>query len=130
MYIKKDAYFGYKIHALITLEGFITAFEVTPASVDNREGLRDPVENKSGITILGDKGYARETLNLEMRKQGICLMSLKRSNSKNNWPGEVRKLIFKERQRAETVFSQLCEQLNAEKVLAKSFSINFNNAID
>ena len=47
--------------------------------------------------------------------------ALKRSNSKENWPKSVRQLIFKLRRRVETVFSQLSGQLNAERVLAKSF---------
>ena len=106
---------------MITLEGFITIFEITPASTDDREGLRDMTDGVSGITILGDKGYIGEQLNDEMQEQGICLMSLKRSNSKNNWPKAVRQLIFQFRRRVETVFSQLSEQLNAEQVLAKSF---------
>ena len=118
---KKETYFGYKVHAMITLEGFITIFEITPASTDDREGLRDMTDGVSGITILGDKGYIGEQLNDEMQEQGICLMSLKRSNSKNNWPKAVRQLIFQFRRRVETVFSQLSEQLNAERVLAKSF---------
>ena len=118
---KKETYFGYKVHAMITLEGFITSFEVTPASTDDREGLRDMVENQSGLVILGDKGYTGEKLSREMQEQGICLMSLKRSNSKTNWPKSVRQLIFKLRRRVETVFSQLSEQLNAERVLARSF---------
>lgn len=117
---KKETYFGYKVHAMITLEGFITSFEITPASTDDREGLRDMVENQSGLVILGDKGYTGEKLLQEMQKQGICLMSLKRSNSKTNWPKSVRQLIFKLRRRVETVFSQLSEQLNAERVLARS----------
>ena len=118
---KKETYFGYKVHAMITLEGFITSFEVTPASTDDREGLRDMVENQSGLVILSDKGYTGEKLSREMLEQGICLMSLERSNSKTNWPKSVRQLIFKLRRRVETVFSQLSEQLNAEKVLARSF---------
>jgi flagellin-specific chaperone FliS len=48
-------------------------------------------------------------------------MALKRSNSKTNWPKEVRQLIFKQRRRVETVFSQLSGQLNAERVFARSF---------
>ena len=48
-------------------------------------------------------------------------MSLKRSNSKRNWPNSVKQLIFRLRRRVEMVFSQLSEQLNAERVLAKSF---------
>lgn len=118
---KKETYFGFKVHALITLEGFITAFEVTPASVDDREGLRDLAEKQRGLVILGDKGYTGEGLFNDMQRKGICLMSLKPSNYKKNWPTEIRQLIFRFRCRVETVFSQLSEQLNAEKVLAKSF---------
>lgn len=118
---KKETYFGFKVHALITLEGYITAFEITPASVDDREGLRDLAENQFGLVILGDKGYTGENLYDDMRKKGICLMSLKPSNYKKNWPREIRQLIFRFRRRVETVFSQLSEQLNAERVLAKSF---------
>lgn len=118
---KKETYFGFKVHALITLEGYITAFEITPASVDDREGLRDLAEKHYGLTILGDKGYTGEKLLQDMKSNGICLMSLKPSNYRNNWSKEVRQLIFRFRRRVETVFSQLSEQLNAERVLAKSF---------
>lgn len=118
---KKETYFGFKVHVLITIEGYITAFEITPASVDDREGLRDFAENHLCLTVLGDKGYTGEQLWEDMQEKGICLMSLKPSNHKNNWPKEVRQVIFRFRRRIETVFSQLSEQLNAEKVLAKSF---------
>lgn len=118
---KKETYFGYKVHAMITLEGYITSFEITPASTDDREGLRDIVEGASDLVILGDKGYVGENLARDMSDQGICLMALKRSNSKFDWPKSVRQLIFKLRRRVETVFSQLSEQLNAERVMAKSF---------
>ena len=117
---KKETYFGYKVHALITLEGFITDFEITPASVDDRIGLRDLTDEKSNITILGDKGYVGEELFEDMQKAHICLMALKRSNSKEQYPKNVRRLIFRLRHRVETVFSQLSEQLHAERVLAKS----------
>ena len=118
---KKETYYGFKVHALITLEGYITAFEITPASVDDREGLRDLAENHLGLVILGDKGYTGRILWEDMKQQGVCLMSLKPSNYKENWPREVRQLIFCFRRRVETVFSQLTEQTNAERVLAKSF---------
>lgn len=118
---KKETYFGYKVHALITLEGYITTFEITPASTDDREGLRDIVGQQSHLVVLGDKGYIGESLAEDMARQGICLMALKRSNSKTDWPKPVRQLIFKLRRRVETVFSQLSEQLNAERVRAKKF---------
>lgn len=114
---KKETYFGNKVHSMITLEGYITTFEITPASTDDREGLRDIVEGQSDLVTLGDKGYVGEALTRKMSVQGICLMALKRSNSKADWPKSVRQLIFKLRRRVEIVFSQL----NAERVLAKSF---------
>lgn len=118
---KKETYFGYKVHAIVTLEGYVTAFEITPASTDDREGLRDLVDGQHGLVVLGDKGYIGEALVEDMSGQGICLMALRRSNSRTDWPRSVRQLIFRLRRRVETVFSQLTEQLNAERVLAKSF---------
>lgn len=90
---------GYKVHALITLEGYITAFKITPAFTDDQEGLRDMVENRSNLVILGDKSYVGEDLAGEMKEQGLCLMVLERSNSKTDWPKTVRQLIFKLRRR-------------------------------
>lgn len=119
MSIQKETYFGFKVHSLITIEGYITAFESISASVDDRDGLRDLAENHLCLTVLGDKGYTWEKLLQDMRDKEICLMSLKPSNYKNNWPKEVRQLFFRFRRRVETVFSQLSEQLNAEKVLSK-----------
>ncbi|SFH53518.1 hypothetical protein SAMN05216405_4009 [Lachnospiraceae bacterium NLAE-zl-G231] len=55
------------------------------------------------------------------RTRLLCLMALKRSNCKTDWPRPVRQLIFRPRRRVETVFSQPSEQLNAERVRAKSF---------
>lgn len=118
---KKETYFGYKVHVLVTLEGYITAFEITPASTDDREGLRDIMEGYSNLTVLADKGYVGEKLMLEMKEHSNILFALKRSNSKENWPNSVRQVVFKLRRRIETVFSQLSGQLNAERVLAKSF---------
>lgn len=118
---KKETYFGYKVHALVTLEGYVVSFGVAPASQDDRDGLRDLVDGLSGLMILGDKGYVGEGFTQEMASQGVCLMALRRSNSRNDWPKAARQMIFRQRRRVETVFSQLSGHLNAERVLAKSF---------
>lgn len=74
---------------------------------NDQEGMRDIMDGKSGLVVLGDKGYVGESLAKEMENQGNCLMALKRSNSKTDWSKPVRQLIFKLRRRVETVFSQL-----------------------
>ena len=66
---KKETYFYYKVHAMITLEGFITNFEITPASTDDKEGLQDMTDGLSNIIILGDKGYIGENFYQERNEE-------------------------------------------------------------
>lgn len=69
--LTKRTYLGFKVHALITLESYITAFEITPTSVDDREGLSDLAQYCHGLVILGDKGYTGEALFDNMQQKGI-----------------------------------------------------------
>ena len=75
MSFQKETYYGYKVHALITLEGYIASFEITPASTDDREGLRDLADHWSNVTILADKGYVgknNETGNAGKKYLSFC----------------------------------------------------------
>ena len=56
---KKETCFGYKVHAMVTLEGYVTTFEVTPASTDDREGLRDLIDGQHGLVVPGGQGLCR-----------------------------------------------------------------------
>ena len=118
---KKKLISAFRVYALITLSGFITAFDITPASTDDRDGLRDLMSEQYDISVIGDKGYVGEQLKEDMEAQNICLLALKRNNSKMQWSKPFRQMIFKFHRRVETVFSQLSQQLNAERVLAKTF---------
>ena len=118
---KKETYFGFKVHVLITLDGFITTFDITPASTDDREGLRDLMGEQYTLSVIGDKGYIGDQLREDMQDRNICFLAMKRNNSKIQWSKPFRQMIFKFRRRVETVFSQLSQQLNAERVLAKTF---------
>ncbi|SHK50569.1 Transposase DDE domain-containing protein, partial [Paramaledivibacter caminithermalis DSM 15212] len=70
----------------------------------------------------GDKGYINSNISPELKyEKNINLIPLKRNNSKDQYPKSIKQLIFKARRRIETTASQLTEQLNIEKVLAKSF---------
>ena len=73
------------------------------------------------LSVIGDKGYVGRQIHEDMASRDICLAALKRNNSKNQCSKPFRQMIFKSRRRIETVFSQLSEQLNAERVLAKTF---------
>jgi IS5 family transposase len=119
---KKKTYFGFKVHQLCTLNGYVTDFTVTPASTDDRDAVWELTEGYGRhIKLLGDKGYigtefAQDLLN----ENDVLMVTLKRDNSKNPDPKAIRQLIFKLRRRIETSVSQLAGQFNAERVKAKS----------
>lgn len=118
---KKETYFGLKLHALVTVNGFVFDFLLTSAGIYDRAAVFELIENKPSIKIIADKGYIDTNLknHLENEKD-ILLMSLKRKNSKNPLEKQLRNVLSKNRRRIETTFSQLSEQLNINKVLAKT----------
>lgn len=118
---KKETYFGFKFHALTTVDGFLTDYVITPANIDDRNAVWDLCDKYNSISIIGDKGYINKRLTPELKsKRNIDLLFLKRENSKDNYSKKVRQLLFKVRRRIETSFSQLSEQLNLNKVKSKS----------
>ena len=118
---KKETYFGFKFHALTTIDGFLADYIITPANIDDRNAVWELCEKYNSISVIGDKGYVNKRLTPELKNEkGINLLFLKRGNSKENYPKEIRQLIFKVRRRVETSFSQLTEQLNLNKVKSKS----------
>lgn len=120
---KKKSYYGFKLHAMVTLEGFITNVLITPANTDDREALWELSPHNPETIVLGDKGYIGDTLAQELEAQGqMKLLALKRGNSKNPYPKQLRNWISKHRRRIETTFSQLTEQFHINQVLAKSRS--------
>ena len=72
------------------------------------------------LSVSGDKGYVGRQIHEDMASRDICLAALKRNNSKNQCSKPFRQMIFKSCRRIETVFSQLSEQLNAERVLVRT----------
>lgn len=118
---KKETYFCLKLHALVTVDGFISDFFLTSANVDDRSAVFELVENKASIKVIADKGYIDENLKYQLENEkDILLISLKRKNSKNPLEKQLRNVLSKTRRRVETSFSQLAEQFNINKVLAKS----------
>jgi hypothetical protein len=118
---KKETYFGLKLHALVTTNGFITNFILTAANIDDRDAVFDLIEPNNSIKIIGDKGYINNDLKSSLAKEKeILLISLKRKNSKFKFEKQLRNALSKTRRRVETSFSQLAEQFNINRVLAKS----------
>ena len=118
---KKETYFRLKLHALVTVDGFVSDFFLTSAGIDDRAAVFELTENNPSIKIIADKGYIDSTLKNQLKiEKDILLISLKRKNSKDPLEKRLRNVLSKTRRRIETSFSQLAEQFNVNKVLAKS----------
>lgn len=107
---------------LAPLDDFVTDFIITSANIDDCEGVWDLMASYRQITLIGDKGYIGTKFAADLKNEKeINLLPVKRSNFKVQFPKAIRQLIFKLRRRIETLASQLTQQLNIQKVMAKSY---------
>ena len=92
--LQKERYLGLKFHALVTVDGFVSDFFLTPAGIDDRAVVFELAENKQSIKIIADKGYIDNTLKnqLEIAKD-ILLISFKRKNSKHTLEKRLRNVL-------------------------------------
>lgn len=119
---KKETIFGYKLHLLITLNGLILDFELAPANASDLKVGEELLANHANLDVIGDKGYvSAETAANLLRQNDIKLLTLPRSNQKQQLPEVVEHLINSVRQIIETVNGQLAEQFNIERTYAHSF---------
>lgn len=118
---KKQFFFGFRLHLLVTLGGVILDFELTGATGDEREVAEDMLPAQSGRTFLGDKGYVGVELAARLAAQGVRLVALRRANQREPLAEALTDVVQRFRQIIETVNGQLSEQLAVEHKYAHSF---------
>jgi hypothetical protein len=103
-------YFGYKFVMLTTLEGIPFAFELVPASTDERVAADEILDSLPvGSDVWSDKGFIGEDWHTEHRQQGINIWTAKRKNQHDQNPPAFDQLLNQVRQRIETVNDLLKE---------------------
>jgi ribosomal protein S30 len=113
-------FYGYKLHAVCSIEGVFHSFDLSPASVHDIHYLQDIKLQITDCVLLGDKGYLSETIQLDLFNEvKIRLETPKRTNQKNYKPQFYQ--FKKYRKRIETLFSQLCDQFMIRRNYAKTF---------
>lgn len=124
---QSNHYYGYKLHAICSVQGVIESMDISPASVHDVNYLKDIKQQLKDCVLLGDRGYlsAEHQLNL-FECHNIRLETPMRKNQHNY---KEQPYVFKKsRKRIETVFSQLCDQFMIRRNYAKSFE-GFKNRI-
>ena len=113
-------FYGYKLHAVCSVNGIFHSIDLSPASVHDIHYLNDIREQLSDCTLLGDKGYLSSEIQIDLFNYAkIELETPKRINQKNYKPQFH--LFKKQRKRIETLFSQLCDQFMIRRNYAKTF---------
>lgn len=113
-------FYGYKLHAVCSINGVFQSFDLSPASVHDIHYLQDIKLQLSDCLILADKGYLSSTIQLDLFNEvNIQLETPKRKNQKDYKPQFYQFKKF--RKRIETLFSQLCDQFMIRRNYAKSF---------
>ncbi|HFK5586158.1 TPA: IS982 family transposase [Elizabethkingia anophelis] len=117
---QKMHFYGYKLHAVCSVNGVFQSVDLSPASVHDIHYLKDIREQLSDCTLLGDKGYLSSEIQIDLFNYAqIELETPKRVNQKDYKPQFY--LFKKKRKRIETLFSQLCDQFMIRRNYAKSF---------
>jgi hypothetical protein len=119
---KKQIFFGYKMQLLVTLGGVVLDFELVPANATDLQGGYELLEEHSDLDAVADKGYiSKPVADALLEGNRICLMTVPRSNQKQQLPPEVAECITRVRQIIETVNAQLVEQFKLQTNHAHTF---------
>ena len=120
---KKQRLYGFKLHLLIAHSGLILDFALVPANQSDGKLAPQLLEEKAGLTVLGDKGYINGPLQAHLAaRQDLALLTPRRKNQRDQLPEALTRAINHLRQIIETVNSQLVGQFRLQQNRAKSVS--------
>lgn len=108
-------FWGLRLHLITTTAGLPVAWAVTSPGQNEREVLRSMLEHlapTSAHTIIADKGYRSKDLEDDLNQAGLTLL---RPATRNETPRPGAGLLRPLRQRIESVFDTLKDQLGLER---------------
>ncbi|CAM2864514.1 transposase [Streptococcus acidominimus] len=114
-------FYGFKVHMLVTLSGFILNYVVTPASVHDIKVVYELLEGCKQSVVLADLGYLSQELKDRLEQKGYHLWTPLRQNmvgaeQHNHWQ------LLVMRRTIETRFSELCLLFDIEHTLTRSLA--------
>ena len=118
---KKLTIFGYKLHLLLAVNGTILDFELAPANETDLSVGQEILSAHANLLVMGDKGYISQEVKEQCAERNVRLLTLPRSNQKQQVSRETKYRFNRLRQIIETVNGQLTQQFNVETNHAHSF---------
>jgi len=115
------SYYGYKIHAVCSINGVFKSFDISKASVHDIHYLKDIKNQFSDCVILGDKGYLSVDYQLDLFESKQIKLEVPMRKNQHNYKKQA--YVFRKfRKRIETLFSQLCDHFMIRRNYAKTFN--------
>lgn len=115
---RRQLYFGFKGHILVTMTGVIKNFILAPAHIEEHQVLEELTNKITGL-LLGDKGYVGEKYRQRLLSRGIFLQTPLKKNMKDERPACFVKKIKRARKIVETVIDQLIYRFKARCIWAR-----------
>jgi hypothetical protein len=115
---KKEWYWGLKLHLVIDLDGTITTYDVTAASVDERDVAPTLLAGLPGHA-LADGGYHRRALREDLAAGGLVLVAPHHPRHRPVFGPTALARAKRARRIIETVLGQLVERFHLARVWAR-----------
>ena len=116
---KQMWFYGFKVHMLVTLSGYVVNYLVTPASTHDSKACEELLEDTNFPMILADLGYTSQSLKQRLAQKGYQLWTPLRQNMSEAKHHDNWKLMAK-RRTIETRFSVLCTEFDIQRPLVRS----------
>jgi hypothetical protein len=114
-------FYGFRIAVLAPLlEPVPVRWALIPAAGDEREAARALLDGLSGLHLLTDKGFRSRPFAAALAEQAITLLTPPTKAERATLPPGLRQFIAAHRNRIETGFNTLKDQLNLEHHRART----------
>ena len=123
-------FYGFKLHIVVNEIGQILDFQITQASVDDRQPIKSGNLLKKILgKLYGDKGYISKSLGEILFSEGIHFVTGIRKNMKNQLMELRDKILLRKRSIIETINDQLKNICMIEHSRHRSFHNFINNVL-
>jgi hypothetical protein len=116
-------FYGFKLHITCNEQGELLSVTITPGNTDDRTPLKKLFKHLKGI-VVGDAGYVSEKWKEYFEKIGIHLFTATKKTMKKLMT-KLQHCLLKRRQRIESVFHVLKDNLNMVSSLPRSVNGHF-----
>jgi hypothetical protein len=119
---KRQTIFGDKLHLLVTLNGLIRDYTLAPANEPDLAVGAGLLAGHADLTVLGDKGHvSRPVAEALAAERGARLLTVPRTNQRDQAGAALAPLHGRFRQIVETVADQLADQFRIGRNHARTF---------